>query len=214
VIVLIYFKYFMKPERSGKRQSILKGAIKLFGLTHDVKKASLEDIAKEAGVSPTTIYNIFGTRDNLVCEVAKYLVQELLEQSRAMIHSDVPFSKKISDLLSFKTDLINSNGALLNKMLSQDESILDEATLLELKPLTTEFIESGKRQGYINPSLSTQTLAEYFDIFRAGIASKPEIATHLKEDTLFIKEITQIILQGFLTKEIAISTPDIAGHKD
>ncbi len=62
-----------------KRERILAAALSLFQRTHDVKRVSLEAIAREAGVSPTTIYNHFGTREALVAEVAKALLGEILK---------------------------------------------------------------------------------------------------------------------------------------
>jgi AcrR family transcriptional regulator len=56
-----------------------------------VKRVSLEAIAREAHVSPTTIYNYFGTRENLLYEVIKILVQENMESSRKLIRSNISF---------------------------------------------------------------------------------------------------------------------------
>jgi AcrR family transcriptional regulator len=41
-------------EKSDKRQQILAAARTLFNRTHNVKRVSLEAIAEEASVSPTT----------------------------------------------------------------------------------------------------------------------------------------------------------------
>jgi AcrR family transcriptional regulator len=64
-----------------KRQKIISSAVSLFRSTHDVKKVSLEIIAEEARVSPTTIYNYFGNRETLVYEVIKELVRANLERN-------------------------------------------------------------------------------------------------------------------------------------
>jgi AcrR family transcriptional regulator len=46
-----------KREKKSSQQQIMGAAVSLFRHTHDVKKVSLQEIAREAGVSPTTIYN-------------------------------------------------------------------------------------------------------------------------------------------------------------
>jgi len=62
--------------KKDKKQQILDAALMLFSGTHDVKKVSIEAIAKQARVSPTTIYNNFGTREKLVYEVIKLLFDD------------------------------------------------------------------------------------------------------------------------------------------
>jgi len=193
-------------KRADKRQSIIRAAIRLFSLTHDVNKVSLETIAREAGVSPTTIYNLFRNRENLVCEVSRHLVQDLLAGSRRVIYSDLPFPQKVSALFSFKVDLASANSALLSKILRQSKAILDENELSVIRPLYLEFVEAGKKQGFIDPSLSSQTLLDYFDILREGIAAKPDIAYRLK-DALFINELTRLILYGLLNKDVDLPLP-------
>jgi AcrR family transcriptional regulator len=94
----------------AKREKILDAAVKLFNNTHDIKKVSLEDIAAEAGVSPTTIYNNFGDRDNLVYEIVKNFVRVVLEQSRVILHSDLPFHQKLISIASVKMDMAGKAG--------------------------------------------------------------------------------------------------------
>jgi AcrR family transcriptional regulator len=197
-------------SKIDKRRLIINAATKLFGQTHDINKVSLEFIAKEAGVSPTTIYNYFETRENLISEVAKNLVQDMLEKSRSIINSDLPFAQKLSELLSLKIDFAGSNSAILNKLLAQDSTIFNqEIKLSELGNLSSEFIKSGKKQGYVNPSISEQTLIEYFDILRTGIASKPEMAFRFEKTSPFFEEFTQLLYYGFLNKDVKTAATDV-----
>ena len=192
-------------RKSEKRQSILRAAITLFSRTHDVKKVSLEAIAREAGVSPATIYNYFGTRENLVCQVAGKIVQELLEGSRALLNSDLPFPQKLSELFSVKMDFLGNNRDMLGKLLSQNKSIVSEAiNLSEIRDLSNEFFDLGKKQGYIDSSFDNQTLAEYVDILRAGIAAKPELAARLGENTALVNDLTRLIFYGLMKKNVGL----------
>jgi AcrR family transcriptional regulator len=202
----------MKSDRvSEKRENILRAALALFSLTHDVNKVSLEAIAKEAGVSPATIYNHFSTRENLVGEVARKLVRELLARSRTLISSDMPFPQKVSQLFSAKRDLLEHNSAILRKLLSQDKSILNgDLNLSEIRSLSTELFESGKKQGYVDPSLSNQTLSEYFDVLRVGIAAKPQLAARLAEDPALADELTRLVLYGALKKDIELFKKELS----
>jgi AcrR family transcriptional regulator len=92
----------MKQERVDKQQRVLATTIKLFTDAHDVRKVSVEDIAGAAGVSPTTIYNWFGTRDNLVNEVVRALTLQTLGKNRSVVDSDLPFPQKLAMKAGFQ----------------------------------------------------------------------------------------------------------------
>lgn len=193
-------------ENSEKRQKILKAAADLFLRTHDVKRVSLEAIAREARVSPTTIYNNFGNREILVYEVVKELTRENIERNRALIRSDLPFPQKLISILSGKIDMAEkANSEIIEKLLTQDDRIarfVDEIMEQEIKPLWKEMVADGKKQGYIEPSLDIEALLAYLDVLQAGFRAKPELLQGFKENMDFIKQLTHLMFYGFLKRKI------------
>jgi len=192
--------------KTDKRQKILAAAVSLFQRTHDVKRVSLETIAGEAGVSPTTIYNHFGTREVLVAEVAKALLREILEMARSFIHSDLPFPRKLTEIIAGKLDIASQvNSEILTKLVSQDKSMtafVEEAYRTEIKPLWREMLADGKRQGYIDPTLDDEALLVYLDALRAGFSARPELIRGFTQNTGLIEQLARIMFYGFLKKEI------------
>ena len=191
--------------KSEKSRRILKAAISLFTQTHDIQKVSLENIAREAAVSPATIYNHFGTRENLMREVSKELVRSMLEKMRALMDSDAPFPQKVAEVFSAKMDFIGDNREMLGKLLSHYDSIIGDADLSEITRLSNEFFESGKNQGYIDPSFDNRLIADYFDMLRAGVAAKPELANRFGNDPKLVNDFTQLIFYGFMKKDVGLS---------
>jgi AcrR family transcriptional regulator len=193
-------------ESTEKRKKILKAASDLFLRTHDVKRVSLEAIAREARVSPTTIYNNFGNRETLVYEVIKKLVSGNIERNRALIRSDLPFPQKLISIMSGKLDIAEkANDEIIEKLVSQDKEIapfIDKIFEQEIKPLWHEMIADGKKQGYIEPSLDTEALLAYLDVLQAGFRAKPELLEGFKENMDFIKQLTHLMFYGFLKKKI------------
>jgi len=189
-----------------KREKILAAALSLFQRTHDVKRVSLEAIANEAGVSPTTIYNQFGTRETLVAEVAKALLDEILEMARSFIHSDLPFPRKLTEIISGKLDIASQvNSEILTKLVSQDKTMtafVEEAYRTEIRPLWREMLADGKRQGYIDPALDDEALIAYLDIIRAGYSARPELLENFSQNMGLIEQLTRIMLYGFLKEDI------------
>ena len=191
--------------KSEKSRRILKAAISLFTQTHDIQKVSLENIAREAAVSPATIYNHFGTRENLMREVSKELVRSMLEKMRALMDSDAPFPQKVAEVFSAKMDFIGDNREMLGKLLIHYDSIIGDADLSEITRLSNEFFESGKNQGYIDPSFDNRLIADYFDMLRAGVAAKPELANRFGNDPKLVNDFTQLIFYGFMKKDVGLS---------
>ncbi len=189
-----------------KRQKIITSAIDLFRQTHDIKRVSLEAIARSARVSPTTIYNYFGTREKLVYEVIKVLSKENIERNRALVRSAVPFPQKITGIISGKLDLASQlNGEVVNKIIKQDQNIapfIDEIYENEIRPLWLEILADGKKQGYIDPSLDNNALLIYLDALKAGFSAKQDMLSNYPDNISLIQHLTRIMFYGFLKKDI------------
>ena len=192
-------------ESENKKQQILTAAIGLFNHTHDVKRVSLETIARAAHVSPTTIYNYFGTRENLLYEVIKILVQENIESSRKLIRSNISFPEKLIGLTNVKLNLAtNVNNEILDTLVTQDKSIapfIDEIYQSEIRPLWQEIIAEGKKQGYVDASLDDETLLVYMDILKAGSVNIG-LLKNWSENMRLIQQLSHIIFYGFMKKEV------------
>ena len=191
-----------------KRDQILGAAKSLFSRTHDYRRVSLETIAKEAGVSPATIYNTFGNRETLVYEVIKDLFSANIERSRTLIHSDLPFPQKLMSIMGSKLDMMERmNNEIIEKMMSQDERIqrlVDKIMETDIMPLWKEMMVDGKKQGYIEPALEDSLLVNYLDVLQAGFRARPELVRSLTEGRGRIEQMAHLMFYGFLKKEIDV----------
>jgi AcrR family transcriptional regulator len=189
-----------------KNQQILRAAITLFSRAHDINKVSMEDIAQEAHVSPTTIYNYFGTREMLLLAIVKELTQQTVERNRAFIRSDIPFPEKLISVMSTKVELMGQvNNEVIDKMMSQDSKVgqyFNEIYEHEIKPLWLEMVADGKKQGYIDPTLDDGILTAYLDIIKNGLSIRPVLLKDMKENIASLKQLLHIWLYGFMIKEI------------
>ncbi len=189
-----------------KKERILKAAVELFGRSHDARKVSVEEIAREAHVSPTTIYNYFGTREALVVDSARVLMREILKMGIGVLRSDLTFLQKLQAIASGKTDLIGQySSEVLKKLLGGDKNAAVYSREIydkEVKPLWREFIASGKKEGYIDPDLSEDALIAYLDVVRAGLAAKPELTANYEQNMPLLKEMSRLVFHGFLKKEV------------
>ena len=195
-------------ENTDKRQKILAAAVDLFRRAHDIKRVSLEAIAREAGVSPTTIYNRFGSREKLLYEVTKVLVRENLERNRNLVRADMPFPQKMGTIMSGKLDMAAElNGEIIRKMVNQDKTVapyIAEIWDSEIKPLWKEMLADGKKQGYIDAALDDDALLIYLDVLKTGFSQRPDIIRAFPDNIGLIEQLTRIMFYGFLKKDIGL----------
>jgi AcrR family transcriptional regulator len=195
-----------KPVRTDKREKIIESTLDLFGRTHNINKVSLEAIAKAAGVSPTTIYNLFGTREKLIFEVCKLLSLKNLEKNRRIIQSDLPFPSKLAAIIGGKQDLMaRFDAELIKKIVQQDESMqpfIDEIYEREIKPLWLRVLQDGQAQGYIEHSVQAEAFLIYLDILKAGLAARQDLMGDLAQNPALIVEITKLMFFGFIKKGV------------
>ncbi len=204
----------IQGETLSKRQQVINAAVVLFRRTHDVRKVSLESIAREAGVSPATIYNQFVNREGLLCEVIKTLIRDNLERNHRIIHSDLPFAQKITSVISGKLDIASEiNGEVVNKLISQDPAIspfIDQVYDDEIRPLWLTMLTDGKKQGYIDESLDEGALLIYLDALKAGFRVKQDALKTYARNPALIEQLSRIMFYGFLKKDLSLVKKD--GH--
>jgi AcrR family transcriptional regulator len=64
------------PKRERTRRQLLIAAVQVFS-ERGINDGTIQEIAERAGMAPTTVYNHFRTRDEVVHEVAAWLAQTL-----------------------------------------------------------------------------------------------------------------------------------------
>jgi AcrR family transcriptional regulator len=199
-----------------KRERIIAAAIRLWRETHNVNKVSLEDIAREAGVSPTTVYNNFGTRDGLVQEVIKHLTRETLDRQLAIVKSDLPLPLKMQSMLSVKMATVQGMQAELVAKFSTDPVVgkyLDEVYESEIKLMMTTIIEEGKQQGYIRPDLPDEVIMLYLDILKTGGVAYASEFQRIASDRRLMNALVRIFYYGLFQKEFDF-TIDFGAEKE
>ena len=152
-----------------KKESIRRAAMELFQI-RGFDKVSIGDIAREAHVSHMTIYNHFGSKEELIRDIIKKLSTDLNIKTQEIMDSDKPFLEKVQLLISSRTYLALMFQGEIIKAIAKDypalKPFLDEMRE-KYMPLTDKFIEEGKKLKYINPDYQTGLL----DIFSKHTAA-------------------------------------------
>lgn len=167
-------------RKEAKKENILQAAYELFS-ENDMKKVTISKIAESACVSPVTIYNYFGSKNNLLQNVVqKFMERQWLEYCD-LIRKNIPFPDLIEEMIFKKSEtsyMIYED--FIQSCIRKDQRIkelVDEFYNSKTLPLLMELIERGRKEGYINETISTEALLFYIDIHREAF-NRPELYSH------------------------------------
>lgn len=190
--------YMQRTE--NKKSKIKQVAFELF-LKHGIEKVSLAEIAKGAGVSPVTIYNYFGTKDQLITKVMTSFLEDEWQQKIELMRSELPFPEKVERMIFESIQWTEKlNLSVMNHVLSNDSEWKTVVETVFSSALTelTQFIEAGKAEGYIDKDIPTNSILIYFNLVK-----EMKLTSQFKEissNPLLLGDLTQLIFYGFLKK--------------
>ena len=196
----------MKPsERRIERNKdrILRATLELFQV-HGIKKTTTHDIARKAGVSPATVYNHFGSKEDLIRAAVKYFLTGTAADFSQILKGELSFREKMEKVLSFKSNMLGQyQGEFMQTLISEDPEIrhlVDSVYLTDMRQMIIDFYEEGKAQGYVNPELSTETIVRYLLIVRSGMAAESALSEDPEHNRQLMQELTPLFLYGIMGK--------------
>ena len=185
------------------KERIIRAALELFRV-HGIRKVAINDIAQKAGASAATVYNHFGSKEALVHATVKHFFTSAGADFRKIVEGNLPFLEKLEQVLLYKQEIFGQyQGELLQTIVSDNSEIrqfIDSVYLLEIRQLLNDFYEQGKKQGYINPNLSAETLIRYSEIIRKGMAAESSLSKGPERNLKLLRELIPLYLYGILGK--------------
>ncbi|GAA0429096.1 MAG: TetR/AcrR family transcriptional regulator [Bacillota bacterium] len=188
-----------KRRRELKKSHILEAALSLF-MDFGVQKVAIKEIATKANVSQVTIYNYFGSKDNLVQEVIKHYINKAWWEFEELFNSDLPFHEKIKGIIFAKKETaqhIHSNFYdVIMKEYAAGTSYVEELYQKKALPKMMALFDEGRRDGFIDPNLSNESLLMYLQIFKEAM-QREDIYKQILPMT---EDIVKILFYGIVGK--------------
>lgn len=189
----------IERRKERKKEGIMRAALELFQ-EFGFDKVSLNEIALRAGVSHVTIYNYFGSREELIRDVIKNLSLNMIEKYRAIIKEDKPYLERLESIVLDKADVISQfQGELLQSVIRNDPEIqhfIESAYQGEIMPMILEFFEEGKKEGHINAELSPESFMVYMDIILKGMNARSRLAEGIEHNPKLVRDLMSLIAYG------------------
>jgi len=105
------------------KERILRAALELFQI-HGIRKVSINDIAQKAALSLATVYNHFGSKEDLIHATAKYSLTTMAVALRKIIEGELPYLEKLEQILLYKSEILGQyQGELMQTLISEDPEI-------------------------------------------------------------------------------------------
>lgn len=156
-----------------KKEQIRQAGFRLFG-EKGYRKTSVGEIAAEAGVSPVTIYNLFGSKKELLKAVIRHYFETQWEAFARMADSGLSYPQLIRKMFEEKSALENTSPQFLNLIPMDDPEILiiiETWHRTRTIPLILDIIRQGKREGVLEENLSEEAVLLYLQTFRTAQAN-------------------------------------------
>ena len=183
-----------------KKQAIIQAALRLFK-EKGFKDTSIKSIAEAAEVSPVSIYNYFGGKDNLVALCVNDLFEEIAQQAEDILNSDLDFKTKLDHAFALCQEKMSRqiSDYFQDKMVKEPtfSTLLAKAITAKKRDIYRAYIELGKEEGAIAEDLSTELILNVMDALN-GMGNQLAHSDILETE---VGQIHQIFLYGIFGKK-------------
>lgn len=192
-------------RRTEKIKQRIKYATLELLMTMEPRTLRISDIVKRANVSQVTIYNHFGSKENLIREAVQGLYMDIVDGAKAYLRDDTKsFQDKVAFIIFNKKETVHQFSiSKLDTLIWQDaemkefmEKVYHDYSL----PLMLNLIEQGKNEGAIHHALPSSLIMFYLNMFKGKAEAITDYAgTYENEDT-FMEDIMQLFFYGVAGK--------------
>ena len=179
-------------RKEQSKEDIRRAAEELFS-RFGADKVSINDIARKAGVSQATIYNNFGSKDELVHDYRKTIVNLITSRFREILVWKKSYVEKFQGLLQSWIDIADRYKIEIKDFETKQPR---EAMGMEIENSFREFIKEGKDRGNLRSNLSDEAIITYIKFFQQGISNNPEIHNRMQRDSKLSDDLLSLFMYG------------------
>ncbi|AYB47419.1 TetR/AcrR family transcriptional regulator [Paenibacillus lautus] len=191
-----------------KRASLIKEKIMRTTLdmlrTSELKRIRIADISKAAKVSQVTIYNYFGSKEELLREVFRNYFDQAIRDFEQYMSEGHSLKEKIEHIIFLEKESYNDfPPGLIKELLIDDEELsryMEEQYRNKAIPLTVQIIQEGKESGEISPDVSTEHVLAFIQLFMNQYESILAMAQQSDDRDGFLEGMVHMFFYGVCGK--------------
>ena len=180
--------------------AIVKSAKSLFW-KYGIRKVTVEEICKEAGVSKMTFYRNFNNKKEVAEQVVDELVGSSVKRYKSIMQQEVDFTKKIKQLIAFKhQESKDISPEFLKDIYQNDDSHLYKRIEAYRKQNLNEIIkdfEAAQKKGWIRKDLKMSFILYILNSLNEKMKDETFLALY-RSPTEAIMELTNFFFYGIL----------------
>lgn len=192
-------RFERRKERS--KEDIRRAAEELFS-QFGTDKISINDIAARAGVSQATVYNNFGSKEELVSDYRKTIVNTIAGKFQEILVWKKSWIEKFQGFLQSWIDIADRY-RLETASRGSDRPACHDSIDKEIENNFREFILEGKKQKQVGADVSEESMIAYIRFLKEGMANHPEIQNKIRQDAKLSQDLITLFIYGVHGKEEA-----------
>ncbi|MDX2442709.1 MAG: TetR/AcrR family transcriptional regulator [Bacteroidales bacterium] len=171
---------------------------------YGIKRVTIEEICKEAGVSKMTFYKFFPNKIALVKAILDEVFEGSIEEVNQLILSDIPFSNKLEKIFQLKIEgTKNISMELINDLYSNPElGLVNYMAGLQEKSMDVivNFYKDAQDKGYIRKDIKIDFILAYsFQVIK--LMEDENLVSKYDEPQDLIIEAMNFMFYGLLPRE-------------
>lgn len=156
-------------RKQKKMEQIFSASIDLF-FKYGFQKVSVNEIAHKAKVSPATIYNYFGTKEQLYTDSLINWLDKQLVEYEDILDSGLSFPEKTKEIMLLEARNLNILADEFPKVPSYERSelmqMMDRYSEQKIVHFFQKYVALGKQEGYIRKDQTEELMIRYFTMFQ------------------------------------------------
>lgn len=182
-----------------KIEQVFDAAFQLF-TRHGYQKVSVNEIAQQAGVSPATIYNYFGTKDQLYLDMIMNWMDKQLAEYDRILESDLPFPEKTKAIMLLEANNLTFLSEEFRRIQAFEDHSIDlkirQESEQKIKGFFMKFVALGKQEGYIDKEQTEEATMLFFTMFMNELGRRWDSAN--REFAISMESLMELFFYGLV----------------
>ncbi|MBN2348627.1 MAG: TetR/AcrR family transcriptional regulator [Bacteroidales bacterium] len=186
-----------------KYQAVVETARTLFW-KHGIRRISIEEICKEAGVSKMTFYRFFKNKNELAEQILKNIFEDAMQRYRAIMDQAIPFPEKINQTIVLKHDAsMDISQEFLKDVYQGEVSSLKDVMLKYKEASTLEIVndlKNAQKEGWIRKDIKMEFILYMMNAISENLFDEKLTSIYTDKHDL-IMELTNFFFYGISKNE-------------
>lgn len=180
---------------SQKREQLLQTGEALL-VKHGMRRVTVEEICRQAGVSKPTFYKYFRNKATLARRIDERWIEEALQRIDAIQAGETPFPEKMKRILAVKQELAARPGPEF-----LDDLIELDIDLSHAMRRVMHFLVQSQQRGDIRADIRPEFLMAAFEVLN-GLQHDPRVRDLYEDAETLAGDVFKLFYYGALSPEL------------